>query len=94
MDTQTRPHRDPLERLHAGQAPSSLVRRALVDRRWHPVARWRATDDPCDPLPGELRSWPPRWRYRVATLEATGLSRTAAVGVVRREAAEHEPRSV
>jgi len=89
MDPQARPHPDRIERSFAGHMPSSLLRRALVDRRWHPVGPWRSSDDPCDPLPAELRAWPARWRYRVAALEATGLSRVAATGVVRREVAEH-----
>ena len=71
-----------------GQVPPSLIHKALVDRRWHPVAPWRSADTPFGPLPTDLRSWPARWRYRVADLELAGVSRKAAVRTARREAAE------
>lgn len=94
MDAQPHPQHDGSDRPAPIHTPSSLMRRALADRRWHPVVPWRATEDPCAPLQGALRSWPARWRYRVAALEATGMSRATAVEVVLREATDHAPHAV
>lgn len=73
------------ERALAAHVSPSLLRLALEDRRWHRVTHWSATPAEPGQLGADLRSWPPGWRYRVADLEADGLTRDAAVRQARQE---------
>jgi hypothetical protein len=69
---------------------NSWIAERAHDEQPRPSDRWRSITAPtirpsCEVLPDRLSQWPASWRYRVADVERTGVSRAEAVQKVRHE---------